>query len=252
MKNKIKDDIAFFIYGIQPAQEVLLSKHEIENIILAKELDSKIKNKIINLTQNRNLNIKYIPKQQFQRFTGAVLHQGVAVELKKYRYISEDFLFKTFQSKDNLILLILDQIQDPHNFGAIIRTAEICGVDAIIIPEKGSAKVNPTVAKTSAGAVFHLPIHQTNDLFILIDKLKDFDIQIAATVAGQQNNIYQIQFPEKNAIIIGSEGKGVRKNLLKLADTKISIPQFGKVNSLNASVSSAVILYEIVRQKNYT
>lgn len=248
---KSKDDANFYIYGIQPIQEILRSNHPVDSLTLAKELEPRTKNQLLNLAQKRNIQINYLPKQQIQRLTGPVLHQGVAARLKQFKYLPENVLLKKINTTDNLLILILDQIQDPHNLGAIIRTAEICGVDAIIIPEKGSAKINATVAKTSAGAVFHLPIHQTNDLFIFMDKLKEFDIQIAATVAGQQNNIYQTQFPEKNAVIIGSEGKGVRKNIVKLADTKISIPQFGKVNSLNASVSAAIILYEIVRQKHY-
>ena len=251
MNKNLKNNDSFFVYGIQPVIELLKSNHSVENVIIAKETDAKVKNRIINLAKNRNLSVESISKQYVQRYTGPVLHQGVVAKLNAYQYINEKFLFTELLKSENVLILILDEIQDPHNVGAIIRTAEIAGATCIILPEKGSAPINSTVAKTSTGAVFHIPIHQTNDLYLLIEELKSNKIQIIAAEEGQQNNLFKSDIPSKIALIIGSEGKGVRKNLKKLADKNISIPQFGKVNSLNASVSAAVILYEIVRQRNF-
>lgn len=242
---------SFFVHGIQPVIELLKSSHPIKQVIIANEIEGKTKSKILHLVEQRNFEVKTIPKQQMQRFTGPVVHQGVAAEIKSFRYISEDLLFKKLDEK-NILIVILDQVQDPHNLGAIIRTAEIAGASCIVVPEKGSAQVNSTVAKTSAGAVFHIPIHQTSDLFMLIENLKNKEVQIHAAEEGQQNNLFDTNFDSKTALIIGSEGTGVRKNLKKVADNLISIPQFGKVNSLNASVSAAIILYEIVRQRKDT
>jgi len=239
---------AFFVYGIQPVSELLRSNHPVEQLIVANDIDGKTKNKITNLAQSKNLEIQNTTKQQMQRFTGPVVHQGVAAEIKSFRYINEDTLFKKL-NEENVLIVILDQIQDPHNLGAIIRTAEIAGATCVILPEKGSALVNSTVVKTSVGAAFHIPIHLTTDLFVLIENLKNKDIQIHAAEEGIQNNLFSTVFDSKTALIIGSEGTGVRKNLKKLADNSVSIPQFGKVNSLNASVSAAIILYEIVRQR---
>ena len=240
----------FFIYGVQPVIELLKSNHPVEQLIVAKEIDGKTKSKILNLAEQKNLETKSILKQQMQRYTGPVVHQGVAAEIKSFHYINEDFLFSNLLNTEIVLIVILDQVQDPHNLGAIIRTAEIAGATCIVLPEKGSALVSSTVVKTSAGAAFHIPIHITTDLFMLIENLKDKDIQIHAAEEGLQNNLFNTVFASKIALIIGSEGTGVRKNLKKLADNNVSIPQFGKVNSLNASVSAAIILYEIVRQRN--
>jgi 23S rRNA (guanosine2251-2'-O)-methyltransferase len=239
---------AFFIYGVRPVIELLKSNHPVEQLIVAKEIDGKTKSKILNLAQEKNLEVQNILKQQMQRYTGPVVHQGVAAEIKSFHYINEEVLFK-MTDDENVLVVILDQVQDPHNLGAIIRTAEIAGATCIILSEKGSALVNSTVVKTSAGAAFHIPIHITTDLFMLIENLKNKDIQIHAAEEGIQNNLFNTVFASKTALIIGSEGTGVRKNLKKLADNNVSIPQFGKVNSLNASVSAAIILYEIIRQK---
>jgi len=249
-KNQKNINEAFFVYGIQPVIELLRSDHPVEQLIVANDIDGKTKNKITNLAQSKNLEIQNTTKQQMQRFTGPVVHQGVAAEIKSFRYIKEDVLFNKLDD-ENALIIILDQVQDPHNLGAIIRTAEIARATCVIIPEKGSALVNSTVVKTSVGAAFHIPIHLTTDLFLLIENLKNKDIQIHAAEESLQNNLFNTDFASKVALIIGSEGTGVRKNLKKLADNSVSIPQFGKVNSLNASVSAAIILYEIVRQKNY-
>ena len=250
-KQAKKINESFFVFGIQPVIELLKSNHPVEQLILATETDGKIKSKILNLAEQKSLNVNGIQKQQMQRFTGPVVHQGVAAEIKSFRYIKEDFLFNKLLDSENALIVILDQVQDPHNLGAIIRTAEIAGATCIVIPEKGSALVNSTVAKTSAGAVFHIPIHQTHDLFILIENLKNKNIQIHAAEEGLQNNLFNTNFASKIALIIGSEGTGVRKNLKRIADNNVSIPQYGKVNSLNASVSAAIIIFEIVRQRNF-
>ena len=251
-KKQIKKiNESFFVFGIQPVIELLKSNHPVEQLILATETDGKIKSKILNLAEQKSLNVNSIQKQQMQRFTGPVVHQGVAAEIKSFRYIKEDFLFNKLLDSENALIVILDQVQDPHNLDAIIRTAEIAGATCIVLPEKGSAQVNSTVAKTSAGAVFHIPIHQTHDLFILIENLKNKNIQIHAAEEGLQNNLFNTNFASKIALIIGSEGTGVRKNLKRIADNNVSIPQYGKVNSLNASVSAAIIIFEIVRQRNF-
>jgi 23S rRNA (guanosine2251-2'-O)-methyltransferase len=240
----------FFVYGIQPVIELLKSSHAVEQVIIANEIEGKTKSKILHLVEQRNFEVKTIPKQQMQRFTGPVVHQGIAAEIKSFRYIGEDLLFKKLDEK-NVLIVILDQVQDPHNLGAIIRTVEIAGATCVVLPLKGSALINSTAAKTSAGAIFHIPIHLSNDLYVLIENLKNKNIQIHAAEEGLQNNLFKTEFAPNCALIIGSEGKGVRKNLKKLADSNVSIPQFGRVNSLNASVSAAIILYEIVRQRNY-
>jgi 23S rRNA (guanosine2251-2'-O)-methyltransferase len=237
------------IYGKQPVYEALRSEHRISQIYIAREMDKKDSFKISNLAEKKKIKIIKSRKSDLQRICGPVLHQGVAAKLDKYKYLDTKNLQDIISSDDSPFLLILDQIQDPHNLGAILRTAESAGITALILPEKGSASVSPTVVKTSAGAVFHCLIHRTQDLGQMIQDLKNRKIKILATVTNRPDTIYSTDLTGPLAIVVGSEGKGVRKNIQRLCDKSISIPGFGKVDSLNASVSTAVVVFEAVRQR---
>jgi 23S rRNA (guanosine2251-2'-O)-methyltransferase len=249
MENSKSD--GFIVYGKQPVYEVLRSNHVVRKVIVAREIEKKTIEKILRLVKNKNIELAYEKKSDFQKFCGPVLHQGVIALLKEYTYLSEnDFLEKVSSLSDSLIT-ILDQMQDPHNLGAIIRTAEIAQVTAVILPEKGSATINSTVAKTSAGAIFHCPICRTNDLRTMIRNLQKSNHTIVAMVPHRSETIYDTDLKGKLVVIIGSEGKGVRKNIQVFCDKMISIPGRGKIDSLNASVSAAIVLFEAVRQRQY-
>jgi 23S rRNA (guanosine2251-2'-O)-methyltransferase len=237
------------IFGKQPVLEALYSKHKISHIYLAIEMDKRDSVRISELAKKKKVKVVYSKKSELQKICGPVLHQGVAAILDDYLYLDETGLMELLLSERNPFLLILDQIQDPHNLGAIIRTAESAGVTAIILPEKGSASVSPTVAKTSAGAVFHCSIYQTLDLQEMIKNLRDQNVNVVALVPHRDNTIYETDLSGSLAIVVGSEGKGVRKNIQRLCDKSISIPGYGKVDSLNASVSTAVVVFEAVRQR---
>lgn len=237
------------IYGKQPVFELLRSKHPINEIIIAREMEKKDAEKLRNLSLKRNVRISYVQKANLQKLCGPVLHQGIVAILDEFKYINESQLKKTIQSSPNPFILILDQIQDPHNFGAIIRTAEFVGITVIILPEKGNSSITSTVVKTSAGAVFHSLIHRTYNLAGTMEKLQDENITLIAMVPHQQKTIYETDLKRPLAIVIGNEGKGVRKNIRRLCHQSISIPGRGKVESLNASVSTAVALFETVRQR---
>jgi 23S rRNA (guanosine2251-2'-O)-methyltransferase len=237
------------IYGKQPVLEVLRSEHQINRVYIAREMDKKDSFKISNLAEKNKVRIIKTRKSELQKICGPVLHQGVSAVLDEYTYLSDDQLFIKISSSNNPLILILDQIQDPHNLGAIIRTAESAGVTAIILPEKGSASVSSTVAKTSAGAVFHCSICRTFDLGSMLLKLKEQNIELVALVTHRLETIYNADLSGPVAITVGSEGKGVRKNIQRLCDKSISIPGYGKVDSLNASVSTAVAVFEAVRQR---
>jgi len=237
------------IYGKQTVIEALKSDHHINKIVIAREMEKKDAQRIKNLAERKKVNMSYDRKANLQKICGPVLHQGIIAILDEFRYLSEKQLIDTLQSSENPFLLILDQIQDPHNLGAIIRTAEVAGISAIILPEKGSAAVTPTVAKTSAGAVFHSPLHRTLDLIDTMKKIKDMGLKIIAMVPHRPVTLYDTDFKGPLAIVVGSEGKGVRKNIQKLCDKSVSIPGKGKVDSLNASVSTAVVVFEAVRQR---
>lgn len=245
------DQPVVYIYGKNPVQEALRSDHPVREIIIARELQQKDAGHIRRLAENKNIQIKVVPKAHLQKYCGPVVHQGVVAAMNAYAYITESDLLARVAGAEHPLILFLDQIQDTHNLGAIIRTAALSGVTAVVIPEKVSAEINPTVAKTSAGAVFHVPIHQTQRLFELIDILKSKGLKFAALMPGRENNIYQSDLRIPLALVVGSEGKGVRKNILNQCDLRLTIPQMGKLDSLNASVSTAIILFEIMRQRHF-
>jgi 23S rRNA (guanosine2251-2'-O)-methyltransferase len=238
-----------FIYGKQAVFEVLKSDHPVNEVVLAREMDRKDAEKIHYLSGKRNIKVTYDLKANLQKLCGPVPHQGVVAIIDEFRYLNEKRFIESIQSFQDPFVLILDQIQDPHNLGAIARTAEIAGITAIILPEKGSSSVTSTVAKTSAGAVFHCPIHRTENLPNVMEKLHQKSFMIIAMVPHQQDTIYDTDLRGPLAIVVGSEGKGVRKNIQRLCDKSMSIPGWGKVDSLNVSVSTAVVVFEAVRQR---
>ena len=239
------------IYGKQPVFEALKSNHLVSKIIIAREMEKKDAEKIKNLAEKKNVMVTFDRKANLQKISGPVLHQGIIAIIDDYKYLTEEGLFDLINFTENPFLLILDQIQDPHNLGAILRTAEIAGITAIIFPEKGSASVTPTVAKTSAGAVFHCPLYRTINLSETMDKLKQQNLTLIAMVQNTEETIYEADLKGPLVIVVGSEGKGVRKNIQQLCDKSISIPGRGKVASLNASVSTAVVIFEAVRQREH-
>ncbi len=239
------------IYGRQPVVEALVSGKKIHKVWVAKGATGKIIGRIERICLQKEITLEKTGKNDLQKIVGAVVHQNVAAEIEFNPFITAEEFNIILNSKSDLLILILDQIQDAHNIGAILRTAEITSTDVIIIPEKGSAEINATVAKTSVGALFHVPIFSTEDLLPVISNLQESNINVYAAVGTGENSIYETNFTGGSAIIIGSEGKGVRKNIAALCNANISIPQYGKINSLNASVSTAVILYEVIRQRKF-
>ncbi len=216
---------------------------------LGRELEKKNIIPVLKLCEKKGVAVDYMPKAKLQILCGAVVHQGYVARLSDYKYLNEEDFFQLLHKISQPLVLILDQIQDTHNLGAIIRTAESVNLTALVMAEKGGAEINATVAKTSAGAIFHCPIHRTPDLIVFLEKLKTTGLKIVGTVMAGQYTIYQADLNTGLAVIVGSEGKGIRKNILMHCDEQVSIPMFGRIDSLNVSVSTAVVLYEIIRQR---
>jgi 23S rRNA (guanosine2251-2'-O)-methyltransferase len=243
--------ITIKIFGRQPVFEALRFGNAVQTIWIAKGVKDKPIRQIEEYAVKTNITINYIDKNDIQKIVGAVVHQGVAAEVIYNNFINDDALDPFIVDCTNPFIIILDQIQDPHNLGAIIRTAEITNADLIVLPVKGSAPINATVAKTSAGALFGIKIHQTENLNQFIQRLQDKGIFVFATAVSTRQSIYQVDFTNPTALIIGSEDKGIRKNIQTVCDELITIPQLGKLNSLNASVSSAIVMYEVIRQRKF-
>ncbi len=239
------------IFGRQPVLEALRSGIRIDEVWLAEGLKGPSIQNIIHLLKKNDLPIQTIKKDALQKKVGAVVHQGVAASVTLNLIENDAALSHRLRDKPNPLLLVLDQVQDPHNFGAILRTAEISGVDAVIMPLKGSSDITATVAKTSAGALFHIPIYRCDDLLETFSLFKSMNIKLLATLPRAESSMYQVNFKQGCAILVGNEGQGVRKNLLPFCDEALYIPQLGRIQSLNTSVSTAVVLYEALRQRHH-
>jgi 23S rRNA (guanosine2251-2'-O)-methyltransferase len=201
------------------------------------------------LAHRRKIEVEFMAKSKLQSLSGPVVHQGVVARLPYFQYKSDQEIFRMIQKQTQPLVLILDQIQDPHNLGAIVRTAEVAGITAIIIPEKSSGEINATVAKTSSGAIFHIPICRSTNLYKFLEALIESKLRVVAMVPEAPASIYNTDLTVALAIVIGSEGKGVRKNILKYCSLQLAIPGRGRVAALNASVSTAIVLFEALRQR---
>lgn len=231
------------VYGKNVAIEYLQKNKKIKKIWIQDSFNDQT---LLSMIQKRQIGYKKCPKMELDRLANG-LHQGIILEVEDYQYASfSDFLK---DSKDRF-LIILDHIEDPHNLGAIIRTCEAAGVDGIILPKDRSATVNATVLKTSVGTTENVKIAQVTNLVQAIQELKTSGYWIVGTDMTNSTDYRKIDYTGKTAIIIGNEGSGMSRLVRESCDFIARIPMYGKVNSLNASVSAGIMIYEVLRQKN--
>ena len=245
-----------FIIGRNPVTEALkYNSGSIKKIILLEDLsDNKIK-EIMRIAEKKHIKVELRNKKDFEKIIDRKdksegVSQGVIAETEEYSYASLGGVLNKISAKDSSLLLILDEIQDPHNLGAVIRTSAATGIDGIIITEKNSAKVNHTVIKSSAGTANKIDIIQSKSIYKTIEQLKNSGFKVLGTTLKAGKSMYEINFKEKIAVVLGNEGEGIRKNILKLCDEMFKIPVPGNVESLNVSVAAGVVLYEALRQRN--
>lgn len=238
-----------YIFGIRPVIEAIKANKEIDKILLQKGLIGERYKELLDLLKERNISVQYVPYQKLNRVTKKN-HQGVIafVSLIEYQNL-ENVLPMIYESGEDPFLLILDQISDVRNMGAIVRTAECAGVHAIIVPSKGSAQINADAAKTSAGAIHRVPICRSDNLKKDIDFLQQSGIKLIAATEKAEEMYTKADYKQPIAIIMGSEEKGISHELLKMAEEKVKIPLKGEIASLNVSVATGVIVYEALRQK---
>ena len=239
-----------YVAGRNPVLEILKTEREVEKIFILKgELKGSIK-KIIGIAKDRNILIQEVDKDKLDSLAKGVAHQGVVALVSSYEYATVDNILNKAKKNDELpFIVILDGIEDPHNLGAIARTAECAGVHGIIIPKRRSAQVNETVYKASAGAVEHVLIAKVNNINNVIDELKEKGLWIYG--ADMDGNLYfNTSLKGAVALVIGSEGKGISRLTKEKCDCLVKIPMAGKISSLNASNAAAILMYEVVRQSH--
>ena len=238
------------IFGIHPILEALNSELVIDKLFIQKESSNTKIQEIETICETSDVTINYVPIEKLNRLTKGN-HQGVVAITSPISFHSlESLVENIIQEKEKPLFLILDQLSDVRNFGAIIRTAECTGVDAIIIQKKGGAPVTGDTIKTSAGAIFKIPICKVDHIKDAIFYLKASNIITIAATEKTNETIYDLSLNSPIAIIMGSEGKGVSKSVLNIVDQKAALPLLGDINSLNVSVACGALLYEVLRQRN--
>lgn len=236
------------IYGIRAVIEAINSSKDIDKVFIQTGLKGKLIGQLESLIRKNKINFSYVPTQKLDRLSKKN-HQGVIARIAPIKFYTIDSFSEVLEKSNNPFVLILDQINDVRNFGAIIRTAEISGVDGIIIQNSSSAPVNSDTIKTSAGAIFNIPICKVNHIKDAIYHLQSMNISIISASEKSEKNIYDVDLKGPLAIIMGSEHKGINKSVINLSNESVKLPMYGKIESLNVSVACGIFLYEVVRQR---
>lgn len=240
------------IFGIHPVIEAIRAGKDIEKIFLQRDTGNKIMAEINKEINEFKIPFQFVPAEKLNHLVKSKNHQGVVALLSPITYQTiEDIIPTVFEKGETPLVIILDRITDVRNLGAIARTAECAGVHAMIVPAKGSAQINSDAIKTSAGAIFNLPICRSENLKNTIDFLKRSGLQLIACTEKGNKKINEIDFSIPSALLIGSEEDGISPEYLKRCDTEASIPLLGETASLNVSVATGIALYEIMRQKKF-
>ena len=237
----------FLIYGKRAVYEAIENDIEIDKVFLQKNnsyLDN-IKSKI----HKKNIQVSFVPIEKLNKLTKNN-HQGIVATISPISTLDINGLEGKLKNTKSLLILVLDGITDTKNFGAIIRSAECFDVDLIIIPKTGSSPINGETIKSSSGAIFNVPICKVNHIKDAIFLLKENEINLVGTSDKGLSSLYEHKFNSRTAIIIGSEGQGVNKSVLKLCDQVVNIVMQGKISSLNVSVATGIFLAEFRRQFN--
>lgn len=238
------------ICGRNPVLEALRSGREIDRLLVAHGTGGGSVTAIIAKCRAKGILIKEISPQKLDYYCGGANHQGVAVMFASQEYATVEDMFALAETRgEKPFLIICDEIEDPHNLGAIIRTAEATGVHGVIIPERRSASLNATVAKAACGALEYVPVARVTNIANTIDALKERGVWVfGADMDG--DDYTRTDFDTPCALVIGNEGKGIGALTAKKCDAVISLPMCGKINSLNASVAAGILMYEVVRSRN--
>src|SRR3989338_10725357 len=236
------------IYGVNPLTEALKSHPEyFKDILIAHGRTGHEVEKIIKLAGQHSIKYRIVQKGDIESLAGTLHHQGVAAILSELKYADvEDILERWRLSKEKAIILILDCIQDPQNLGSLIRTANAAAVHGVIIPKDRATEVTPAVVKASAGAIEHILISRVTNIADTITRLKNTGIWVIGIEADSKEDIYSFDMDTDLAIVIGSEGKGIRRLVKEKCDVCLSIPMKGNISSLNASVAGGIALFEVL------
>jgi len=236
--------------GKNPVLEALRAGREMNKVWIAEGVKKAGITEIIELAKAAGIIVQFVPKNKVEQLTDGANHQGIAASVAAYRYAEIDELFELAASRnEDPFFLILDELEDPHNLGSILRTADATGVHGVIIPKRRAVGLTSVVAKTSTGAIEHVPVARVTNLAQTVEDLKKRGLWIAGTDAKGSSDYRRMDAKLPLAIIIGSEGKGMSRLLKEKCDFLYHMPMVGQVTSLNASVAAAILMYEVLRNR---
>ncbi|MGG1635931.1 23S rRNA (guanosine(2251)-2'-O)-methyltransferase RlmB [Paenibacillus sp. FSL A5-0031] len=238
------------IAGKHPVLEALRSGREINKIWIADGAQKTLTQPIVAEAKKSGIIVQFVDKRKLDSLAPGVTHQGVVAQAAAFAYVDvEDILERAKQRDEVPFILLLDEIEDPHNLGSILRTAECTGVHGVIIPKRRAAGLTATVLKTSAGAAEHVPVARVTNLAQTIDRLKEAGVWVAGTDVSAKQDVYKMKFDMPLVVVIGNESKGMGRLIKEKCDFLVKLPMLGQLNSLNASVAAGVLMYEVVRQR---
>lgn len=241
-------DKLMYIYGVNPVLEAFKISNALKEIYIAKNRVSKLK-EILRLAEEKSISVRIVEEAFIKKIVQGV-HQGVVAKIKSKKTITLDEALEIPSKKNEpAFFLILDLVEDPQNFGNICRVADAAGVHALIYQEKRSVGIVPSVWKASAGALWHVNLVEINNIKYAIKTLKEHNIKIYGAEAHARDVFWESDFTQPLALVVGSEGKGIRQTVIALCDKIIKIPMKGTVNSLNVATASALLTFEVLRQR---
>ncbi len=243
-----RQDKTEWLYGFNPVLEAIKSGRKIKTVYIYKQRHEQLQ-KIIEMANTEGITVEFAEREFFDtRFHKG--HQGVAAVVEKKGFLALDELLSIPEKKgEPAFFIILDLIEDPRNFGAILRVADAAGAHGVIFQSHRSAGITPVVSKASAGAIEHVNLTEVVNIKHAIEKMKKLDITIVGAEADSELTLWDIDLKTPIAIIIGSEGQGLRKTVREMCDLVVSLPMRGRVNSLNVSVATGILSYEVIRQR---
>lgn len=240
-----------FIVGKNPVLEAIRSGHSINKIWIGEGTQKGQVNQVLDLAKENGIQFQFVPKKKLESLVDTQNHQGIVASIAAYEYADVEDLFKKAEQKgEEPFFLILDEIEDPHNLGSILRTADAAGAHGVIIPKRRAVGLTATVAKASTGAIEYVPVVRVTNIARTMDELKKRGLWFVGTDAKGNTDFRQASFDLPIGLVIGSEGKGMSRLVKEKCDFLLRIPMLGKVTSLNASVAASLLMYEVVRKRN--
>jgi len=239
------------VFGKHPVLRAIQEPKKVEKIFMLQEARGPLEMQVREACKKHNIPLIKTREEKLRGLCGGQNHQGIVATISPIAFQElEDIVPFLFETNKTPFILILDRVSDVGNFGAIARSAEVMGCHAIVIPKKGAAAITKEAIRASTGAIFDIPICRAHNLLTAVDFLKNSGVSIVCTQMNAENTIADTDLKKPVAIIVGSEDSGIHREMFALADNTVKIPQFGKTDSLNVSVASGIIMYEVTRQRN--